>query len=334
LWIIAGFLNKTEENAVHRLLQKWLESRLQIMKPILALLTLFAIVPLTAAQTRNDPFDFKLALSDHNGLLTWHADGFKIVQASVKPQGKEIGFRGAGPDGIEFLNFLFIDSDSSQLTGSICMEHILDFEKQRDSTIKNSKTWNTTNRNKQSLAMVSYVSGNRAPSYHLRGFIAFGDLCATYSLDPDYVPQFKDAFQYAQIFYSNDMFKDAAPVFEVALQKLDKDETPDLDKKMWRRVATDNAGMAYGISGNLTKARAIFEGAIKTDPDYPIYYYNLACTDAEEGKLADARKNLELAFARKANVLPGESLPDPRTDDSFLPHKSNLEFWSFIEKLH
>jgi tetratricopeptide (TPR) repeat protein len=326
------------------------------MKPILALLTLFAIVPLTAAQTRNDPFDFKLALSDHNGLLTWHADGFKIVQASVKPQGKEIGFRGAGPDGIEFLNFLFIDSDSSQLTGSICMEHILDFEKQRDSTIKNSKTWNTTNRNKQSLAMVSYVSGNRAPSYHLRGFIAFGDLCgdfdfyspkaidaespslksifATYSLDPDYVPQFKDAFQYAQIFYSNDMFKDAAPVFEVALQKLDKDETPDLDKKMWRRVATDNAGMAYGISGNLTKARAIFEGAIKTDPDYPIYYYNLACTDAEEGKLADARKNLELAFARKANVLPGESLPDPRTDDSFLPHKSNLEFWSFIEKLH
>ena len=204
--------------------------------------------------------------------------------------------------------------------------------------------------------MVSYVNGSRTLYYHLRGFIAVGDLCgdfsfyspkaidaedpalksifATYSLDPDYVPQFKDALQYAQIFYSNDMFKDAAPVFEQALQKLDKDETPDLDKKMWRRVATDNAGMAYGISGNLVKARAIFEGAIKADPDYAFFYYNLACTDAEEGKLADARKHLEQAFERKANVLPGESLPDPRTDDSFLPHKSNAEFWSFVEKLH
>ena len=302
------------------------------MKPILALLALLAIVPLTAAQTRNDPFDFKLALSDHKGLLTWHADGFKIIQASVKPQGQEIGFRGTGADGIEFLAFLFIDSDSTQLTGSICMDHILNFEKQRDSTIKNSKTWDTTNRNKQPVAMVSYVDGNRTLSYHLRGFIAVGDLCgdfefyspkaidaedpslksifATYSLDPDYVPQFKDAFQYAQIFYSNDMFKDAAPVFELALQKLEKDETPDLDKKTWRRVATDNAGMAYGISGNLAKARTIFEGAIKADPDYPVYYYNLACTDAEEGKLADARKHLELAFERKANVLPGESLPN------------------------
>jgi hypothetical protein len=65
-----------------------------------------------------------------------------------------------------------------------------------------------------------------------------------------------------------------------------------------------------------------------------LYYYNLACADAEEGKLADARKHLQQAFARKANVIPGETMPDPTKDDSFLPYRSNKDFWAFIENLH
>jgi hypothetical protein len=64
-----------------------------------------------------------------------------------------------------------------------------------------------------------------------------------------------------------------------------------------------------------------------------MYYYNLACADAEERKLDDARKHLEQAFARKANVLPGEKMPDPTKDDSFLPHRGNKQFWAFVTSL-
>jgi hypothetical protein len=32
-------------------------------------------------------------------------------------------------------------------------------------------------------------------------------------------------------------------------------------------------------------------------------------------------------------MIPGETLPDPTKDDSFLPHKSNKEFWKFLQSL-
>lgn len=47
-----------------------------------------------------------------------------------------------------------------------------------------------------------------------------------------------------------------------------------------RRVMRDQAGMSYGISGDLAKARSIFEKGTAEDPDYPLYYDNLACADA------------------------------------------------------
>jgi tetratricopeptide (TPR) repeat protein len=91
--------------------------------------------------------------------------------------------------------------------------------------------------------------------------------------------------------------------------------------------------MAYGMSGDIAKSRALFEAAIVEDPDYPLYYYNLACADAEEKKLSDAQAHLQQAFARKANVIPGETMPDPTKDDSFLPDRDNKEFWKFVEGL-
>jgi tetratricopeptide (TPR) repeat protein len=101
----------------------------------------------------------------------------------------------------------------------------------------------------------------------------------------------------------------------------------------WRRVATDQAVMAYGMSGDLTKARALAKRAIEADPNYPLNYYNLSCADAEEGNAAEAKIHLEQAFERRGNTLPGESLPDPTRDDSILKLKSDKAFWSFVESL-
>ena len=95
----------------------------------------------------------------------------------------------------------------------------------------------------------------------------------------------------------------------------------------------DQAGMSYGISGDLRMARRIFETGSAEDPDYPMNYYNLACADAGEKNLSDARTHLQQAFDRKANMNPGEKMPIAAEDDSFLPYKSNKEFWTFIERL-
>jgi tetratricopeptide (TPR) repeat protein len=132
-------------------------------------------------------------------------------------------------------------------------------------------------------------------------------------------------------------YKAAAPAFEEALAKIK--ENPALAAKMMgdtktaRRVVTDQAGMSYGMSGDVRKARSVFEKAITEDPDYPLNYYNLACADAEEKNLANARIHLQQAFARKANVIKGEAMPDPTKDDSFLPYRDDKEFWAFLKHL-
>jgi tetratricopeptide (TPR) repeat protein len=89
-----------------------------------------------------------------------------------------------------------------------------------------------------------------------------------------------------------------------------------LDKTLWH-VLIDNLGMAYGISGDLKRARETFEYGLSQDKTYPMFYYNLACTYAEMSDVDRAIANLRLAFQFKANVLPGEQVPDPRNDDSF-----------------
>jgi tetratricopeptide (TPR) repeat protein len=299
--------------------------------------------------------DFKLALVNHAGRLSWSADGYKVIQSSAKPGGNEIGIRGKNESGITFLGFLFLIPQQAPLTGDKCRDGAIDQEKKSNPSLKIQSTSEITSRNKLPMALVNYTTQGRGGKtlYIVRGFIATSDICgdlefysdssisaedtelkrvfASYTLDEKYAPTFRDALLYGQILYQAQMYKAAAPVFETALRFL-KDSN-DTDQKTMSRVLTDQAGMSYGMSGDIHKARSIFEKAIAEDPDYPLYYYNLACADAEEKNLAGARKHLQEAFDRKANVILGENIPDPTQDDSFLPYRGDKQFWSFLESL-
>lgn len=346
--------SRNKERAQFRVNRSSPGARLLGMRMATASILILLAAALAGAQTPDQSADFKLALPNHAGQLRWRAEGFKIMEASAKPNGQEIGFRGErDSDGLSFLGFLFLFPEQAPMTSLKCRDGILDPAKKANPSLAILQTSRVASADGQQIELVRYGTGGNGGNT-VRAFVAMGDICGDlefYSrvpitaedgdlkkiltsirFTPNYVPQFEDAFLYAQILYRNDMYKAAAPVFEQAIQKLKGRNEPAL--KSLQRMATDNAGMAYGLSGDLAKARAVFETAIKTDPDYPLYYYNLACADAEEGKLSEARGHLEQAFARKANVIPGETMPDPSTDDSFLPHKANKEFWKFVETLH
>jgi len=308
-------------------------------------------------QTTNEGI-FKLALPDHRGQLQWSADGFKIIQSSAKPNGNEIGIRAKDESGhLTFLGFLFLVPEQAPLTTAKCRDGALDPEKKSNPTLKISATSDKTQSGSTlPVSVVNYSAKSRdgGTVYMVRSFVASGDMCGdlefysntpigaddadlkkilgSYRLDESYSPKFEDALLYAQVLYQNHQYRAAAPIFEIASARLS--EKSGAEKRTMRRVVTDQAGMAYGISGDIPKARAIFEKAISEDPDYPMYYYNLACADAEEKNLAGARKHLQEAFARKANVIPGESMPDPKSDDSFRPYSNDKEFWTFLESLH
>ena len=109
--------------------------------------------------------------------------------------------------------------------------------------------------------------------------------------------------------------------------------TPTLQKNLWR-VLLDNLSIAYGTTGDLTHARETLNYGVSKDPDYPLYYYNLACVAAEKGAVRDAEKDLKLAFERRANVIPGETFPDARTDESFQKLLLQKEFRHFLDSLY
>jgi len=324
-------------------------------KAIASFALVFAATVSTNGQTLKNETSFRLALPAHQGQLQWVADGFKIIQSSAKPNGQEIGIRGRDESGkLTFLGFLFLVYGQSSLTGLKCRDGALEELKKNSATLKILATSEIANARNLPVELVAYTAQGRGGKslYSMRAFVATGDICGdlelysetpinseapdvkslfqSYHFDPDYTPQFNDVFLYAQILYRDGMYKAAAPMFEQSLAKLNDDTS----QETMRRVATDQAGMAYGISGDTSKARSLFESAIVKDPDYPMYYYNLACADAQENKLADARIHLQQAFARKANMIPGETLPDPSKDDSFLPYQNDRDFWKFVESLH
>jgi len=133
-----------------------------------------------------------------------------------------------------------------------------------------------------------------------------------------------------QCLFRQEHYAEAVVFFQKArdLQKGGKELSTVQD-----RILTDQLVMSYGITGEMKKVHALLDEAIRKDPDYPLNYYNLACAYAEEGEKAKALANLQLAFDRKANILKGEQMPDPRADSSFQKYARDPEFVTLIKKL-
>jgi tetratricopeptide (TPR) repeat protein len=105
-----------------------------------------------------------------------------------------------------------------------------------------------------------------------------------------------------------------------------------LGRNAWL-VLIDNLGIAYGITGDLPKARATFEYGLSREPTYPMFYYNMACFFAESGDEAKAIENLNHAFALRGNMIPNETMPDPATDDSFQRFMHSPTFIAALKNL-
>jgi hypothetical protein len=132
-------------------------------------------------------------------------------------------------------------------------------------------------------------------------------------------------------FFIRQDFQGAIGPYQAALD-LEKKQRK-LSPNYWR-ILVDNLGMAYGISGDLDRAEETFDYGVSQDPGYPMFYYNLGCTYAERNDMDRTMEFLKKAFSLKANPIPGESMPDPRRDDSFQRFMSNPQFRQFLDTLN
>lgn len=318
------------------------------MKTLLATSFLLASI---ASNAQITPGKLSFALPAHPGSLTLDQGNFKIVELSAKPNNGEFGIRAA--DGsLHFLGFLFLWPEKPNLTAANCRDEMLKAEgTEAEAAVKNRTMFQSSSGTDIALALMIPSSGKFST---VRAFVASGELCGDLSFtdshaitqqtispaaiktilssvrfDPQAKPTFRDAFAYATVEWQKEQIKGSALAYAAALKLV---ETSD-DPLKWRRVTTDQLSMALGMSGDLAQSRAVNLAAIATDPGYPLYYYDLACADAEADDAAAARTHLQQAFDRRANTLEGETFPDPAADSSIQKLKSNRNFWSFVEGL-
>lgn len=138
-------------------------------------------------------------------------------------------------------------------------------------------------------------------------------------------------FQEGSRYFIAHQYREAIAPYQRAFE-IEKN-TPTLSKNLWR-VLIDNLSISYGIAGDLTSAREALTYGVSKDPDYPLFYYNLACVTAEKGDVPDTENYMKLAFERRGNMIPGETFPDARVDDSFQKLLLQKEFRQFLASLY
>lgn len=252
------------------------------------------------------------------------------------------------------LAFLFAAPDKAPLNASSCRDGVLKAEN-AEAAIQGRTSMRSASGVEIALAVLVSPKDARMS---LRAFVASGDLCgdllfnaadaqpgdeAAYRLtmetakqtlltlmfDPSYKPTFKDAFAYAGVEYMRHQYAGAAVAYRAALVMVNQSDDP----LKFRRVVTDELSMSLGILGDLKGSREVNEAAIAKDPEYPLYYYNLSCADAEAGDSRAARTHLQQAFDRRTHTLKGETFPDPTEDDSLQKLRKDDAFWGLAQQI-
>jgi len=223
--------------------------------------------------------------------------------------------------------------------------------------IKQGNKSEGTNASGQPLVSGSYLitsmNGAKASQQHVYGVVASHDSCAeiqivkpdytapddaaiqavlqSLSFDSGYVPVSTDYFLMARLITQLSQgrgFLGSAAYYQRALDTMPADAPVVI-----RRAVIDQLSTAYDRIGQADKGRVANEAAIKTDADYPMYYYNLARIDAEDFKVGEAKAHLQQAWDRKANLPASQQMPDPTLDPSLQKLKTKSDFWTYVQGL-
>ena len=327
-----------------------------------ALVVLFCSLSALAQAGKSNPV--QMAIPGVRGVLQFDV-GPTTPEIQVRPDGQEVQLRAFGrPDGLEITAFL--QRVAFPASAEKCRDEWWPDTKkgpfQRDNLQETVV--------KDGIARVEFIvpefQGVKVQQKNMHAYVGGGELCAEIHLSKvDFKPDDQKLFEgvLASVKLRRDALPSAAQSQSPA-QPRDHDSSYyfgegskfflqqnyteaansyqkglDLEKgkrtlsKDYFRVLVDNLGMSYGISGNLPQAKATFEYGLTQDPEYPMFFYDLACTYGEMDKMNDALGQLRLAYKYKANMIAGETLPDPLKDDSFRHFVDKEEFVKAVREM-
>ena len=133
--------------------------------------------------------------------------------------------------------------------------------------------------------------------------------------------------------FSTGNYKEAIRNYEMVRQAGGPKEPPYFLSESEYKVMIGRLAVAYGVTGQLTKAKAVLEYGLSLDPQNPTFHYNLACYYAEADDFQAALSYLEAALKYRANLLPGDKWPDIKNDNSFKKYREDPRFVKFLESV-
>jgi len=322
---------------------------------------LFVFVIVSAAQvTTGEEWPRTIVAWPEKGLgLSIDLTGFKIDSDHVKPDGRRYLMASNPSTGLHAS--VTLEKVDGQASVKGCVEHLQQLQKGPFASRGQEVSLNTANAVPTLEYTLAEFQGVRLDQKNLYACLAqdnvyadihlskvqymksdaplFQSILKTVQLVPGQMrpvqaqasPDSMQLFRMGSALYLQNKYDQAIGPYQKAFD-LEKTQ-PKLDKNLWR-VLVDNLGMAYGMTGRLKEAKAIFEQGIQADPSYPMFHYNLACTYAEMNDLDHAMQSLKTAFHYRKNQIPGEEImPDPRQDSSFQRFMKNEAFRKLLNEL-
>jgi len=289
-------------------------------------------------------------LLDSKGAVSIVLGQFRLTQADIQPDDNALRIAAADQPRGMYLSLMLKKAPRAGTSAEVRNEW---WDKRRPSPFQLTDVKKS---DRGSLALVDYIipeyQGQAVQQKNVHAFFAAGEVWGelhiskvefksgdeklfdsvleTVKLDPDYAPGSRDYFGLGSYFYEKADYGHAAIYYQQALDE--EKQSRSLDSTFWK-VLIDNLGISYGISGNLARSKSVLEYGISVEPKYPLFYYNLACAYAELNDLDNAIVNLKKAFELKSNILPGEKMPDPASDDSFQRYLGNKKFQDALAQL-
>jgi len=142
----------------------------------------------------------------------------------------------------------------------------------------------------------------------------FERILSSLKINSTFQPSTPDVITIGQTLFRQENYRKAI----IWLQRvLDREKLQSTLPPAQQLAVLDLLGLAHHLGGDRSRAREIFTEGLSQNPDYPLFYYHLARIYGEEGALDAALKNLRLTLLHRAQLPPGEKLPNPAIDSAF-----------------
>ena len=316
---------------------------------LLSLLVIFINWPASSPAEQRNPV-FALTLPGQEWALEFSAPGFLVEKKTLGPRDDSMYFFASNQDTRVNIS-AFMEKTAGKVTPKDCRDFYWNGTKKTplkkeqiemydsgDMAVVEYMVRTFRGREMNQKNLFAYLARDRYWGYiHLSKIRFVPDeeglfklILASIRFNESYQPTAPELLEYGNLSLFRKDFAGAIAYYRKALE-LDK-HRKILGRQGWITLV-DQLGMAYELSGDFVKAQETYEWAISREPEYPMFFYNLACTFAQMGKVDETLRNLRLAYKYKDNVLAVEKFPNPRSDSSFKKYLNNQMFLAVLREM-